>query len=89
MGTYREAAPGRRFAPRWQIVLLNELIRLDYIQAVAARFSSISAIFRFFQSFGCEAHRSDDVVYASLFHCRVGRQVRQARLIAYTTIGQR
>lgn len=89
MGTYREAAPGRRFAPRWQIVLLNELIGSDFVRAVVARFYSISAIFRIFSSPGCQAHRGGDVVYASLFHRRVGREARQTRRIAYTTIDQR
>ena len=89
MGTYRKAAFGRRFAPEWQIVLLNGLLGTDSVRAAFARFSSIFAIFRIFSSSGCQAHRGDDVVYASLFHCRAGRQVRQARLIAYTTNGQR
>ena len=87
MGTYREAALGRRFAPRWQIVLLNELIGSDFIRAVVARFYSISTVFSIFASFWCEAHRNGDVVYASLFHCRAGREERQTRRIAYTTIG--
>jgi hypothetical protein len=87
MGTYREAAPGRRFAPRWQIVLLNELIGPDFIRTVVARFSSISAVFSIFTSLWCQAHRNGDVVYASLFHWRVGREARLTRRIAYTTIG--
>lgn len=87
MGTYREAAPGQRFAPRWQIVLLNELVGPDFIRAAVARFSSISAVFSIFTSFWCQAHRNGDVVYASLFHCRVGREARLTRHTAYTTIG--
>jgi hypothetical protein len=87
MGTYREAAPGRRFAPRWQIVLLNELIGPDFIRAVVARFSSISAVSSIFTLFWCQAHRNGDVVYASLFHWRVGREARLTRRIAYTTNG--
>ena len=87
MGTYREAAFGRRFAPEWQIVLLNGLLGTDSVRAVFARFSSIFAIFRIFSSSGCQAHRGGDVVYASLFHRRVWREARQARRIAYTTIG--
>lgn len=87
MGTYRDAAPGRRFAPRWQTVLLNGLSVTDSLRTAAIRFFSISAIFRIFPSFGCQAHRNGDVVYASLFHWRVGREARLTRRIAYTTIG--
>jgi hypothetical protein len=87
MGTYREAASGRRFAPEWQIVLLNELLGTESIRAVFARFYSISAIFRIFSSLGRQAHRGGDVVYASLFHRRVCREAHQTRRIAYTTIG--
>jgi hypothetical protein len=87
MGTYREAAPGLRFAPRWQIVLLNELIGPDFIRVVGACFSSISAVFSIFTSIWCQAHRNGDVVYASLFHWRVGRDERLTRRIAYTTNG--
>lgn len=88
MGTYRDAASGRRLAPEWQIILLNGLTGTDSIRAVLSRFLSIFAIFRIFPSLGRKAHRGGDVVYASLFHRRVWREARQAR-IAYTTIGQR
>ena len=89
MGTYREAAFGRRFAPDWQIVLLNGLTGTDSLRALCNRFFSAFSIFRIFPSLWCEAHRSGDVVYASLFHRRVWPEARQARRIAYTTIGQR
>lgn len=89
MGTYREAAVGRRFAPEWQIVLQNGLMGTDSIRALFTYIFSIFAIFRIFPSLGCQAHRGGDVVYASLFHRRLWREARPARHIAYTTIGQR
>lgn len=87
MGTLCDAAFGRKFAPRWQIVLLNGSSVMDSIRTIFACFYSFSAIFRFFPLLGCQAHQNGDVVYASLIHRRVGREARLIRRIAYTTIG--
>lgn len=86
MGTLREAAVGRIFAPQWQIVALRELSVMDSVRACLTRFCSFSAFYQIFSSFGCQAHRNGSVVYAS-HNCLVGRVSRPARLIAYTTIG--